>query len=877
MLPKSLILLTLPFLVSAYPAIPWHKPFAAPSPAPQKIAPPQQQPSQPPQRPQPGFPASKKETSNKSDVFRISEGNSVALFNGIPVDLATGHPIKVTNTNQNPGSGNSKMKSSSNTKAATSPNKNLERRDLREKLGLGFLAAPNVADATLNAQQTFADSSVGRMQMPQNPAGPPPHGNIGQYPHGHPPPPPPPTPQPNIPTNAPQQAQQLPNQQPRQAQPSPNQKKVDSLPQPAPRQVAKFPMPEQPPPAPEGQKQEKPKLDLSKAIADNKEKQGNKWMVYNGKPMKLAGNEKPTKKALSLVADELNSRDDDFEYEEYNGKLVRRQIVELDSLDSQVDMKRRDRNSRAPRLKGQAVDDPLSLIGDHAAGHGPLDADHEDYYTRLAKRHIDDRSSRAPRLKGQAVTEPLSLVGDHAAGHGPLDGKSEHKAPINLGLAEVAGQKHPTESLNLIQDTIFGVGPMDKPSTAPHPPPQSSYRDLDRKENIRPNPHQRKYPARQPLSLVRDAAAGKGPLDQTGTPGLNAKKKGNQRKDEHSSSPRLPGYPPQRRPGSKRSLEDHRRLNLVADHAMGEGPFEHSDAPVIHGDRIGLSTMHPDAQPLNLVADFAAGQGPFEKSRKSPKHRRPMSAFTEAMPLELVMDHAAGNGPLEKRDITEKLGLGMFDFRKSVKAVGNAAQHAAASNEDEYDIVNPDDDVENGNDGEEEDGEDMLNPISSSIGVDAGRVMIADSDDGTADVAQLPNAKSFAIYNGVPVEIDGKQVKNRKMKKPRPAFPRASNNYQKNKNTNFSKRSAIPGADPGKKVSNVNPFQKNPVSSTRGAKPRTKESQMGETKMLNLCGQEKIVRTPRTSEEETVRVLGGENYRICNGRPCGKVGMGPFR
>lgn len=595
MLPKSLILLSLPLLATASPAIPWHKPYCPAAPPPpahlqhQPAAPPSPQQQQQHSNAAGNFPIPRKETSNKSDVFRVSEGNSVALFNGIPVDLATGHPIRITNTNDNPGS-SSKPKTVSDLNAVSS-NANL-RRDLRNKLGLGFLAAPSAADATTNAQAAFADSSVGRLQMsPQGPVGPPqqqqhqhqpPMGEqcyqrpAQQYGHNYPPPPPP-------------------RQQ--QGPPPQHQQQQQQFPQPAPRQVAKFPAPQQQPqqqqkqqsaPVVDGNSQEKQKLDLVKAIADGKDAQGNKWMVYNGKPMKLAANEKPTRKALSLVAD-------------------------------------------------------------HA------------------------------------------VVGDDA--------------------------------------------------------------------------------------------------------------------------------------------DDWEKEKKVGDGNGGRRIF--------------------------------------------------------------------------KRDIQRKLGLGMFDLRKSVKAVGNAAEHAAASAEDdEYDIVDPNE---------------LDNPSSSSTTSpsSSSSISLADDDDDynddgndtvdvnsimeddEADPASLPNAKSFAIYNGVPVEIDGKAVRSssspdRKMKKPRPAFPRASNHHQLSRRRlspplldsssdpadavkpviQLHRRSA--STEAGKKIGGFNPYSKTPVSATRGSRPVTKEEQLGDSRSVNVRGQEKIVRTPRTSEEETVRVLGGENYRLYNGRPCGKVGVGRF-
>jgi hypothetical protein len=79
-----------------------------------------------------------KESSNRSDVTRMAASNSVALFNGVPVDPMTGRPI-------NPPEDDEEEEEEEEEEPATVEKRGL----LKKKLGLGFLSDPACTDETV--------------------------------------------------------------------------------------------------------------------------------------------------------------------------------------------------------------------------------------------------------------------------------------------------------------------------------------------------------------------------------------------------------------------------------------------------------------------------------------------------------------------------------------------------------------------------------------------------------------------------------------------------------------------------------------------------------------------------------------------------------
>lgn len=127
----------------------------------------------------------------------------------------------------------------------------------------------------------------------------------------------------------------------------------------------------------------------------------------------------------------------------------------------------------------------------------------------------------------------------------------------------------------------------------------------------------------------------------------------------------------------------------------------------------------------------------------------------------------------------------------------------------------------------------------------------------------LANGQSFVIRNGVPIEA-GKN-RNVRVKKPRPAFPARGGQVD----GSVIKRSTNPEAAPGKKIPNLNPFGRNPITRNKGKDNNSSatEKTNGNTNSETTIGEARVVRSPNSQENEHVKVNKGKDYVLFNGQP----------
>ena len=227
-----------------------------------------------------------------------------------------------------------------------------------------------------------------------------------------------------------------------------------------------------------------------------------------------------------------------------------------------------------------------------------------------------------------------------------------------------------------------------------------------------------------------------------------------------------------------------------------------------------------------------------------------------------------GSSLLRKRgDVRSKLGLGMFD----VPGVSGRRKSPTAPS--------PPEELEHEQSPQYEEGltEEPATPEYHQEVEEGGEEGGDDDDDGDDDEEDenegravpgtfiLPESgKSFVIYNGRAVEVDGALVGDKKIKKPRPAFRHSSDDEQRKKK--LGKRYA----GPGRKVSGLNPFKNNPITSS------ALDATSGETNS-NVVGTQHATQSPSTAQDEVVHVKKGDNYVLFNGRPVSRTGQnGPF-
>jgi len=216
---------------------------------------------------------------------------------------------------------------------------------------------------------------------------------------------------------------------------------------------------------------------------------------------------------------------------------------------------------------------------------------------------------------------------------------------------------------------------------------------------------------------------------------------------------------------------------------------------------------------------------------------------------------------LQKRgDVRRKLGLGMFDMpsvsgrRKgmSLEPVLDAEAEVPAEEAEEAEAESA---VQQGEEGEEEEGEgeeqQLLSHPSESL-----------DDARDTGIQELPRGKSFVIYNGRTVEVDGAPFSGAKIKKPRPAFRHSGGNRP------LTKR------DAGRKYTGLNPFRPNPITGGIGHQDARLAATSNDNGATNQERQQHKVEelSPHTSEQESVNVNVGDSYALFNGKPVALAG-----
>ena len=251
--------------------------------------------------------------------------------------------------------------------------------------------------------------------------------------------------------------------------------------------------------------------------------------------------------------------------------------------------------------------------------------------------------------------------------------------------------------------------------------------------------------------------------------------------------------------------------------------------------------------------------------------------------------HGKGNsGSLKKRgDMHRKLGLGLFDVpavsgrRKATTAAtdpsevggeeeGSEAMGGGTEEGEEEGVELPQEHAQ-----EEEQFEDMYAPQTEPQPFTPNHQTCYHNDDiEELEVQDL--GKCFVIYNGRPVEINGEPVHNKKLKKPRPAFRGGHDGHH------MMKRAS----DPGRRYPNLNPFKNNPITvgympsgsngSNGKANGKARDTTKGSTNSGTTTGTEHTSQRPHTTEQEFVRINGGENTCLFNGRPVKLAGKSIF-
>lgn len=243
---------------------------------------------------------------------------------------------------------------------------------------------------------------------------------------------------------------------------------------------------------------------------------------------------------------------------------------------------------------------------------------------------------------------------------------------------------------------------------------------------------------------------------------------------------------------------------------------------------------------------------------------------------------------LEKRDIRGKLGLGLFDVpaisgrRKATTTASNDPPEAGDEKEESEAMGHGPEEggLRQEHQQEKEQFEDTHAPQTQSQPFTPDSQPYYHNDDiEELEVQDL--GKSFVIYNGRPVEINGTPVHNKKLKKPRPAFRGGQDAHHM-----MTKRVV----DPGRKYPNLNPFKNNPITagylpsagfgsnngSNGKANGKARDTTKGSTNSDTTTGTEHTSQSPHTSEQEFVRINGGESTYLFNGRPVKLSGDGIF-
>ncbi|KAF8250246.1 hypothetical protein K440DRAFT_640386 [Wilcoxina mikolae CBS 423.85] len=225
----------------------------------------------------------------------------------------------------------------------------------------------------------------------------------------------------------------------------------------------------------------------------------------------------------------------------------------------------------------------------------------------------------------------------------------------------------------------------------------------------------------------------------------------------------------------------------------------------------------------------------------------PMAVEGDATGKALDISKFAPGNTLQKRgDIRSKLGLGMFD----VPGVSGRRKTSAPPPEEEveYEEVALEDPVA------------APEPAPEPV----YELPEVHHQEEVEELELQDLGKSFVIYNGMPVEINGTPVRNKKLKKPRPAF-----------RGNLEKREADAEPAAGRKYTGLNPFKSNPITghqrgngnNANNPNNKAKDKTNGATNSNIVKGTEHTSQSPHTSEEEVVRINTGDSTCLFNGRP----------
>jgi len=226
----------------------------------------------------------------------------------------------------------------------------------------------------------------------------------------------------------------------------------------------------------------------------------------------------------------------------------------------------------------------------------------------------------------------------------------------------------------------------------------------------------------------------------------------------------------------------------------------------------------------------------------------PMAVEGDVTGKALDISKFAPGTTLQKRgDVRSKLGLGMFD----VPGVsGRRKTSAPPPGEVEYEEV-------------------ALEDPATAPAPEPEPIYEVPEVHHQEEVEELELqdlGKSFVIYNGMPVEINGYPVHNKKLKKPRPAF------RGNRESARMVKREADAEPAAGKKYNDLNPFKNNPITGNQrgnanNANKKARDGTKGGTNSNTVKGTEHSSQSPHTSEEEFVRINTGDSTCIFNGRP----------
>ncbi|KAI5817468.1 hypothetical protein BZA77DRAFT_386752 [Pyronema omphalodes] len=379
---------------------------------------------------------------------------------------------------------------------------------------------------------------------------------------------------------------------------------------------------------------------------------------------------------------------------------------------------------------------------------------------------------------------------------------------------------------------------------------------------------------------------------------------------------------------------------LVPEHMIPIGKNVPPGKPAAWGNALGplppaggIVTDDPALQHDNKIFDPADAETPVvitepEEIRvPTPKKpiRKPWNSnaymVVNGVPVEVEGDvtgkaldiakFAPNKSALQKRgNIREKFGFGTFDMPKKT----GRRKKAPVAQDDEIvdDAVSQNDDISQNDDVSQNDNVidpivivdpiDPIDPINPIDPVDPVDPIVhnpiiddpIDSTDGAQEALDALNentpiepvepevpqlGKSFVIYNGKAVEVNGSPVRGKHIKKPRPAFRGRRKEEDNEDMIALAKRSAEPLA--GRKYSGINPFADNPLTGhllkpkkskpepkkTENPNVRAQKSNSGNVTSEETQNDETVNQTPMTQQDEHVRIQSGGKDIVNSEKP----------